>query len=308
MGRLAPRRAGSSNGGTFGFGQLYNFWMQNDFPYHEIQCLDFAEMPRMPEMDDAYMHDFELNGAEEIETADLRPAARLWELTGTRYLLLDTRGVPLLNAHADPAHHSFHPVFTLRMEPKDPGHPLEDAGDYTVYRDPRGPIALIEYTNVLPRAKLFAHWQTPADGAATLATLASSNFISAQTVLLWPSNTVAQAPGDPAADAGEVEITDYHPKDIKLRAVAKMPAVLLLNERFHPYWSVTVDQKPAPMLRCNYIMRGVFLPAGDHTVEFRFRPSVISLYVTFSAFLVGILLAAWLSWSRFAAKPAAKTP
>ncbi len=119
MGRLAPRRAGSSNGiGVFG--QLYNFWMQNDFPYHDIQCLDFSEMPRMPEMDDAYMHNFELDGTARIETADLRPAARLWELTGTRYLLLDASGVPLLNEHADPVHHSFFIRQRFRMEPRIP--------------------------------------------------------------------------------------------------------------------------------------------------------------------------------------------
>jgi hypothetical protein len=300
MGRLSPRRAGSSNNDPNGrsfFGPLYNFWMQNDFPYHEIQCLDFAEMPRMPEMDDAYMHDFELQGTN-ILTADLRPAARLWELTGTRYLLLDAGGLGLLNEHGDPVHHSFHQVFTFRMEPKEPGHVLEDIGDYTVYRDPRGPIALIEYTNVLPRVKLFAHWQTPADGAATLATLVSPDFISAQTVLLWPTNTVAQAPGDPMADAGAVEITDYHPKDIKLHAVAKMPAVLLLNERIHPNWSVTVDQQPAPMLRCNYIMRGVFLKPGEHTVEFHYHAPLKTLYLSLGGWAAGLFVAGYVALSR----------
>ncbi len=175
---------------------------------------------------------------------------------------------------------------------------MEDAGDYTVYPDPRGQVALIEYTNVLPRAKLFAHWQTPADGAATLATLASPDFISAQTVLLWPTNGVTAAPGNAGADAGAVEITDYHPKDIKLHAVAKMPAVLLLNERFHPSWSVTVDQQPAPMLRCNYIMRGVFLQPGEHTVEFRYHTSLKYLYLSLCGWAVGVLVAGYVVASR----------
>jgi hypothetical protein len=54
-------------------------------------------------------------------------------------------------------------------------------------------------------------------------------------------------------------------------------------------------------------MRGVFLPAGGHTVEFRFRPSVAPLYVTLSAFLVGIVLAVWLVWRRFTEKAASQT-
>jgi hypothetical protein len=47
--------------------------------------------------------------------------------------------------------------------------------------------------------------------------------------------------------------------------------VLLLNDRFDARWSVTVDGKPAQLLRCNYLMRGVQVPAGNHTVKFSFQ-------------------------------------
>jgi hypothetical protein len=267
--------------------------MQNDFPYREIQTLDFAEMPRIPIMDDAYMHNFELQGTN-ILTTDLRPAARLWELTGTRYLLLDSGGIGLLNEHGDPVHHSFRPVFLLRLEQKDPTQLPEDPGDLTISPSRGGEVALIEYTNVLPRAKLFAHWETPADGPSTLATLVSPDFIPEQTVLLWSTNTVPQPSGDPAADAGSVQITDYHPKDIQLRAAAKTPAILLLNDRFHPSWSVSVDHHPATMLRCNYIMRGVFLTPGDHTVEFRYHTSLKTLYLSLCGWAAGLLVAGFL--------------
>jgi hypothetical protein len=293
MGRLSPRRAGSNNGDRFG--QLYNFWMQNDFPYSGIQSLDFAQMPRMPKMDDAYMHNFELHGIR-TETTDMQPAARLWELTGTRYLFIDAAAVNLLNEQADPVRHGFHLVQRLHMEAKDPGQVSEDFGDFTVSRRADGEIGIIEYDHVLPRAKLFAHWETPADGPATLATLVSTNFNPAQTVLLWTNTPVAQAPGDPSADAGTVEITDYHPKDIQLRATAKLPAVLLLNERFASTWSVTVDQHPAPLLRCNYIMRGVFLPPGDHRVEFRYHTSLTTLWVSLGGWVAGLLVAGYVVW------------
>ena len=35
--------------------------------------------------------------------------------------------------------------------------------------------------------------------------------------------------------------------------------------------TVTVDGQPAHLLRCNYIMRGVYLTPGRHSIEFRFR-------------------------------------
>ena len=293
MGRFSPRRAGSSNTRT-ALGPLYNFWMQNDFPYRDIQCLDFAEMPRMPEMDDAYLRNFELHGTDALST-DLFPAVRLWELTGTRYLLLNTDAFALLSQRADPSQAGFHIVSKLRIARKEAGETLEDAGDLTVFPDAKATNAIIEFNRVLPRAKLFAHWETPTNGQATLATLLSRNFIPAQTVLLWTNTPVAQAAGDAGADAGAVEITDYHSRDIKLRAAAKLPAVLLLNERFAPAWSVSVDQQPARLLRCNYIMRGVFLAPGEHTVEFRYHPSLTTFYLSLGGWAAGLLVAGFLA-------------
>jgi hypothetical protein len=53
---------------------------------------------------------------------------------------------------------------------------------------------------------------------------------------------------------------------------------------------VTVDGKPAPLLRANFIMRGVYLTQGEHKVEFYFSLPVKPLYVTLSAMAVAIIL------------------
>ena len=66
--------------------------------------------------------------------------------------------------------------------------------------------------------------------------------------------------------------------------------MLLLNDRFDPDWRVLVDGKPAKLLRCNFIMRGVYLKPDARTVEFQFNSANKSLYVTLTAFGVGILL------------------
>jgi hypothetical protein len=102
-----------------------------------------------------------------------------------------------------------------------------------------------------------------------------------------------------------VTITDYHPKNIRLEADAKTAAILLLNDRNNPNWRVRVDGALTPMLRCNYIMRGVYLTPGHHLVEFQFRPSLNSLYFSLSAIVLGIILAGYLILSR---APAAAEP
>jgi hypothetical protein len=77
-------------------------------------------------------------------------------------------------------------------------------------------------------------------------------------------------------------------------AKATIPSVLLLNDRFDPHWRVLVDGKPAELLRCNFIMRGVYLTPGQHTVEFRFSLYSKLLYVTLLAIFVAFVLAAYL--------------
>ena len=171
----------------------------------------------------------------------------------------------------------------------------------------QGNCALIEYGDALPRAKLYSSWLTPPNDQTTLQALTSTNWDPAQTVLVSSDTPVPPPAAAAGTDPGDVRITSYAPTDIKLQATAKTPAVLLYNDRIAKDWRVWVDGKQSQLLRCNYIMRGVFLPQGGHTIEFRFLPSLTPLYVTLSAFAVGILLAAYLIWSRFSGKSPAKT-
>jgi len=91
-------------------------------------------------------------------------------------------------------------------------------------------------------------------------------------------------------NTGTVEFLSYAPKDIKLNAKATAASVLLYNDRFDPNWKVLVDGKSAPLLHCNYLMRGVYLEPGTHEVEFFFKPPVGALYVSLAAIGVGLVL------------------
>jgi uncharacterized membrane protein YfhO len=84
-----------------------------------------------------------------------------------------------------------------------------------------------------------------------------------------------------------------------LKTEAITASLLLLNDKFDPDWKVTVDGKPEPLLRCNFIMRGVALSAGPHTVEFRFEPPIELLYVSLATIAMGLVLLGLLgSWYR----------
>jgi uncharacterized membrane protein YfhO len=59
----------------------------------------------------------------------------------------------------------------------------------------------------------------------------------------------------------------------------------MLADAFDPDWEVFVDGKKSEILRCNYVMRGVYLEPGRHEVEFRFRPNINLFYENLVAVL-----------------------
>lgn len=301
--------------------QYYSIeWAQHHFLFYNIQSLDLIQMPRMPEDLLAYdMNFFPRSGQ------DLPLLARKWELTNTRYLIGAVEFLDILNRALDPAKQRFRVAERFTLTPRPGLTNLTQLQDYTAVLATNGPLAVFDFTGALPRAKLYSKWERATEdremlsqlqtnlqllsseqatnGSArkelefvthigtndylTLKKLASQTFDPASTVLL--SSPVPQA-GTNAAPEGKVEIKRYTPKNVVLNADAAAPSVLLLNDRHDPNWKVFIDGKPETLLRCNYLMRGVFIPAGKHLVEFSFLPPMGSFYVSLAGVILGVLL------------------
>ena len=279
----------------FGGNGLYRIeWAQHHFPYYNIQSLDKIQMSRMPTDLEAY--EMALMPRSE-NTYSLM--ARRWELTNTRYLLGVAGSLGFLNEQFDPVQHRFRIAQRFDVIPKPGITQPTGLEELTAMPGDDGDLALIEFTGALPRARLYSNWQVSTNDTATLQTLTNTNFDPWQTVLV--STPLPAAPVAANQNAGSVEFKSYAPKDIVFNAQTVAPSVLLLNDRFDPHWRVLVDGRPAELLRCNFIMRGVFLPPGTHTVEFQFKLPNGPLYVTLIAIAVGLLLCGYL---RFAGKHA----
>jgi hypothetical protein len=283
---------------TAGLTQLCHWWIENDYPFNDIQTLEIDQDPRMAVMENNYLNQF-IVGSER----DLWRATRLWQLTNTRYFLVGAEWDPGLNQLGEPKN-SFRTVMRMNVVTKPGITQPEDSGDLTVQTNSDGPVALLEFTRALPRAKLYANWKNVDDNTA-LQQLGSQTFDPEKVVLVATNTSVAQAPGNPEADPGTVKISHYQSKDIILDADARTPSVLLLNDRTGDSWNVWVDEKPSAVLRCNYIMRGVFVPAGHHVIEFRYQPSLKLLYISLAAFGLGIVLAGFVIVTHFKRKPEA---
>jgi hypothetical protein len=247
------------------FSQLYDIeWKQQLFPYNNIQTLDIIMMPRAP-VD--YM-EFESAMSFDRTTNTLHRVTRRWELTNTRYLLGAAGFLDVLNQQIDPLQHRFRIATRFHIEGK-PGIPNPTSLDeLTAVITPEGEYAVFDFTGALPRAKLYAHWLVSTNDQTTLTNLASAEFDPQRSVLVTnPSVPNPQS----STNAGIVEFTSYAPKRIVSQAKAASPAVLLLNDKYNPDWKVSVDGKPETLLRCNYLMRGVYLQPGTPTVRVSLR-------------------------------------
>ena len=131
--------------------------------------------------------------------------------------------------------------------------------------------ALFEFTGALPRAKLYSNWQVNTNRRGHAENAGRLNFDPAKTVLVATPEKICR-PLATNENSGTVEFKSYAPKHIVFDANAPTPSVLLLNDKYDPNWRVTVDGQPAELLRCNFIMRGVFCRRPAHG-RFRFQPA-----------------------------------
>lgn len=265
-------------------GQLYRIeWLQQQFLYNNIQSLDLVQMPRMASDHEAFERRFTITS----DTNTHYLAGRRWELTNTRWILGGTNDVAFFNRQFDPAKGRFtvatNFVVGLRPGTKNPNAPGTE--DFTTQFNSAGPYSLIRFDGALPRAKLFSQWQVQTNDATTLETLAKREFDPQATVIV--NAPIAPSAAALGQAAGEVITQSYRPKEIRLTAQATDDSVLLLNDHWSAHWRVTVDGQPAELLRCNYVMRGVRLSPGSHTVVFRFQQPMTWLYVSLASLLGG---------------------
>lgn len=252
-------------------------WIQHGFRYYNIQSSDVVQEPRVAIENLLFRRTFYGAGA--------AGHVRMWELTNTRFLLgLAGSFADLLNQQFDPDRRRFrlHTAFDLAQRTV--------GGQISVLTNSAGPFALIEFSGALPRATLYSDWQVVTNDEAALQTLVSPGFDPHRMVLvggpepsLPPSSPSSNTPA-----AGSVDYVQYTPKDFVLRVRTDQRQVLLVNDKYDPNWSVTVDGQPARLMRCNHLMRGVLVPQGEHMVRFQFRISVFPLCVSVATLLAGL--------------------
>ena len=77
------------------------------------------------------------------------------------------------------------------------------------------------------------------------------------------------------APADSVWMTSYEPNELKYRCRLHSEQAVIFSEIYYPKgWKITIDGEPAELFRADWILRGAFIPAGEHEIVMRFEPQV----------------------------------
>jgi hypothetical protein len=73
--------------------------------------------------------------------------------------------------------------------------------------------------------------------------------------------------------AGSIELTEYQPNYLKYKSLADQEQLAVFSDIYYDKgWKSYIDGERAPHFRVDYVLRAMIVPAGKHTIEFRFEP------------------------------------
>ncbi len=120
---------------------------------------------------------------------------------------------------------------------------------------------------VLPRARIVAKALAARDGREAARLLRSSGFDPR-------GSAIVESPPLPLAGrGGTVASLERSTDRVAFRTTSDGAALLVLADTWDEGWEAEVDGRETPILRANVMFRAVPVPAGEHTVVFRFRPA-----------------------------------
>jgi hypothetical protein len=143
-----------------------------------------------------------------------------------------------------------------------------------VFQSPDGGMIVLQNKTVLPKG-----WLVPAvaqinDPQQVFGILQNPAFDPQKVAIVESPPPFPMADPNSAAvlPSGSVAVTTYEGERIGVSARVPQNALLVLGEKYYKGWKATVDGMPTEIYPVDHILRGVYLPPGDHKVEFVFDP------------------------------------
>ncbi|WPR70500.1 YfhO family protein [Flavobacterium sp. NG2] len=90
---------------------------------------------------------------------------------------------------------------------------------------------------------------------------------------------------------GTIQLEKYKPNYLKYTAETKKEGLAVFSEIYYEKgWNAYIDGELTDHFPVNYVLRAMMVPAGKHTIEFKFEPDVIKTGSTITLISSGIIL------------------
>ena len=164
---------------------------------------------------------------------------------------------------------------------------------------------VIVNSNALARTFVPHRVETVVEDKARLAKLGADGFDPREVAYVEsPINL-------PGPCRGTARIMDEIPTRVRVSVQMETPGLVVLADRWDSGWQAYWNGQRVPILRTNHAIRGVVVPAGTGTLEFRYAPASFAWGLRLAALAV----VAWLFWlgialwrRRAAERPRAALP
>ncbi|UOQ73753.1 YfhO family protein [Hymenobacter cellulosilyticus] len=169
---------------------------------------------------------------------------------------------------------------------------------YLISNDPKQPVQ--RNPGALGNAWFVSEVQKVQNPDQEIAALATLNVAS---VAVVDASKFPLAKTTYNAAGSTIALTSYSPDELKYRATAVQDGFVVFSEIYYQDgWNAYLDGKLVPHLRANYVLRALPVPAGTHTIEFKFEPKEYAVGNTVSLVSSVLLILALLGTIVYALK------
>jgi hypothetical protein len=157
-----------------------------------------------------------------------------------------------------------------------------------VFNSPSTGEVVLENMTVLPKAWLVPSVVVVSDPQQRLAVMSSDPGFRPEAVAIVESPPpVSMAPyNSPRPAMGNAMVESYGRNRIVVKTKASENTLLVLGEKYYTSWRAEIDGKRTEIQPTDHILRGVYVPAGEHKVVFEFHSGSFETgkYLTLSSF------------------------